>query len=334
MTTPTLTSIAVAPTTVVLSMGEKQTLTVTGTFDDGSHSTLTDGLTWDSSAPGVVMVSDKGIATAVAGGSAKITAHSGAKTAQVDLAVILRVFGDDYGAGLGYAPFGGSLNNPGLDQSDKYAGTTSLKIEVPSTGYTGGSFRTSTAVDLSSFNAITFWARASKAATLNVVGFGNDSNQRVRSCEWNAVPLTTTWTHYVMPIPAPGKLTAEQGLFHEAEGSDEGPYTIWLDAIQYEVVSGGIGAPSPVISTETATIKIDATAPVNGSAVIYPVGGADEKIVVMERPYFFAFHSSDEAIATVDASGIVTGHAAGTATITAKMGTVDAAGALTVQVTP
>src|SRR4051812_15304046 len=78
MAAPVLVSVTVSPATVVLSLGETQTLMVTGTFDDGSHSAVTDGLAWETSAPGVATVSNRGVATAVAGGSATISVRVGA----------------------------------------------------------------------------------------------------------------------------------------------------------------------------------------------------------------------------------------------------------------
>lgn len=332
VTTPGLTGVAIDPAPAI-SLGESQPLTVAGTFEGGTRAAVTTGLTWESSAPAVATVNEAGVVTAVAAGAVKITVTTGGLRAELDLAVVLRVFGDDYGAGLGYAPFGGSTNEPAVDASEKHAGTAALRVEVPATGYTGGAFTTAEIHPLTGFTAISFWARASKPATLNVVGFGNDAATVLVACEWNAVPLTTTWTRYTVPIPRADTLAGTHGLFHIAEGSDEGAYTLWLDDVQYETpAAGAIGPASPAIATETVTRAVGETAPINGAAVTYAVGGANQTIATARR--YFTFRSSDEAIATVDADGVVTARANGTATITAKLGTIDAIGVLTVQVGP
>jgi hypothetical protein len=166
-----------------------------------------------------------------------------------------------------------------------------------------------------------------------VVGLGNDAASTTFWAEWNAVPLTTTWTRHVVPIPGPALLTAEPGLFHVAEGADEGAYTLWLDDIQYEVVEASvIGPPSPAIATETVTRAVGQVFPVNGAAVTYMIDGMNRTVASSRR--YFTFQSSLPAVATVDADGVVTAVAAGTTTITARLGEVDAIGALTFVVTP
>lgn len=247
--------------------------------------------------------------------------------------LVLGVFGDDYGNDIVYAPFGGSSNGPSIDGVDPHSGSTSLRIEVPAAGYTGGAFRSAVPVDLSGFPAVTFWARASRPATLNVVGLGNDATTTTYWAEWNAIPLSTTWTRHVVPVPDPALLTAERGVFHVAEGSDEGTYTLWLDDIRYEVTPDGlIGAARPAIATEPVGRPVGQTFLVNGCSVTTPVGGVDQTIATSRR--YFTFQSSDPAVASVDADGLVTALSVGSTTITARLGDLDAIGALTFQVTP
>ena len=244
---------------------------------------------------------------------------------------VLRVFADDYRDDVSYASFGGSTGGPSI-VAEPHAGATALRIEVPAAGYTGGALRSATPVDLSEFTAVTFWARASRPATLNVAGLGNDAATDRHAAEATALPLTTTWTRHLVPIPLPARLSAEHGLFHLAEGSDEGAYTIWLDDIQYEVLAdGALGAPQPAIATETVSRPIGATFPVNGASVTYLVDGAPRTIAASRR--YFTFTSTAPAVATVDDAGVVTAHAAGTTTITARLGDIDAVGTLTFEVT-
>jgi Bacterial Ig-like domain (group 2) len=328
VTPPTLVGIALAPAPLVLGVGDKRALTVTGAYDDGSHAIVATGVTWGSSAPAVATIGDDGTVTAIAPGTATITAHDGGFDATCDVAVVLRVFGDDYGHNVAYAPFGGSANGPSLDASGPHSGTAALMIQVPAAGYTGGALVSNAPVDLSGFALVSFWARASKPASLNVVGLGNDAQSAALGAEWNGIAVSTTWQRYQVPIPVPSKLSATRGLFHFAEGPEEGVYTLWLDDIQYEAAPAGlISAPSPAIATETIHKIIGDTFMINGTSVTYQVGGTQETLATAHR--YFTFKSSMPSVATIDADGLVTAKANGTTTITATLGAVDAIGALT-----
>ncbi|MCC6619870.1 MAG: Ig-like domain-containing protein [Deltaproteobacteria bacterium] len=241
------------------------------------------------------------------------------------------VFGDDYGADVSFKPFGGATNALSIDTAEKYAGAASLKIVVPASGYTGGALAVDVAEDLSGWDAITFWARASTAAALNVVGIGNDATATTLQVEWNALPLTTSWQKFTVPIPDPALFDAETGLFHFAEGAEAAEYTIWLDDIQYVNLDAGVlGTPMPAIATETITREVGGTAVVNGASLTIPVNGTNQTLA-LARPWL-TYETSDDDVATVDASGTVTAVGVGQAVITATFGAIDANGALTVNV--
>lgn len=246
------------------------------------------------------------------------------------------IFANSFAPGLHWEFFDGSVNAAGTADVDTATGHSdaSWRIEVPDAGYVGGTVVADTGHDLHTFNALTFWAMASKDATLNVAGFGANQTASVPFLtERFAIALTTTWTKFVIPIPLPAKLTAERGLFHLAEGSDEGAYTIWLDDIRFETLpEAEIGTPAPAIATETRTIEEGATITVNGASVTYPSPGAAQTIFAGRR--FFTWASSDETAATVDQDGVVTAVAEGTADITAQLGALAAAGITTVDVIP
>ncbi len=142
--------------------------------------------------------------------------------------------------------------------------------------------------------------------------------------------LSTTWTKYYIPIPGASKLTAETGLFHFAEGAGEGTYNIWIDDIQYENVPGAtLGTPTAAFATETITKGVGETFNPNGTVSTYPV--CTEGAMQTARAYF-TWTSSNTGVASIDAMGLGTGLAQGTTNITGKLGTVTAAGTLTVNV--
>ncbi len=243
----------------------------------------------------------------------------------------LVVFSDDYAPGVTFTAFGGSTNTLSIDNSQSHTGTSSLKIPVTS-GYTGGALVSATPTNLSSYTALTFWAKNDNPAfKLDVAGIANNAATTVYALERNGVVLSSTWTKYYIPIPVSSLLTAETGLFHFAEGAGEGAYNIWIDDIQYENVSSAIlGTPTAAFATEEITKAIGQNFNANGTVTTYPI--VTEGAMQTARPYF-TWMSSNNAVATIDNQGIGTAVTQGTATITAKLGSIAAAGTLTVNVT-
>ena len=81
VTTAVLSSITITPTNTSIAQGTSQQLTATGTFSDGTTQDLTAFVTWISSAPSLVTVSNadgsQGLATGSGVGNATITATQG-----------------------------------------------------------------------------------------------------------------------------------------------------------------------------------------------------------------------------------------------------------------
>lgn len=241
----------------------------------------------------------------------------------------LVVFDDNFGNGITFAPFGGSMNDIAPDATMPQSGAAALRISVPDTSYTGGALIASSELDLSAFNAVTFWARADADNALNVVGVGDDATTNPFRVERTALALTSTWQQFTIPIPDPTVMTAENGLFHFAEGSEHGAYTIWLDDIILTNLDN-ISNPRAAIATETIPVEAGATFTPNGMNVIFDVGGTD--VQVFPRAPHFEWASSDVSVATIDANGLGTAVAQGTAEITAEYAGIAAGGTLTVNV--
>jgi len=100
-----------------------------------------------------------------------------------DYPVDPEVFIDGFSSGLNYAAFGGSKVTAFDVVSDvKYKGTRSMRIEVPDFedpqgAYAGGAYFTNVGRNLSGYDALTFWAKASQPANIDIVGIGNDLGQ-------------------------------------------------------------------------------------------------------------------------------------------------------------
>jgi uncharacterized protein YjdB len=335
--TPTLSSIAVSPGSVSLAPAGTRQLTVTGTYSDSSTANLTSASTFVSSATGVATVNSAGLVTAVAAGTATVTATHTASSKTATSAITVSaatttgglVFFDGYDAGVTFVDFGGSVNSLSIDTTEKNNGRNSLKFVVTNdtTKYSGGAFVASLPRNLSAFNALTFWAKASTAHTVPVTGIGNDGSAALFSAESLDIPLTGTWTKYIIPIPVPSKLTANTGLFHLADGINKN-YTIWLNDIQYETLpSSQVGPPTlsgTNVGWETSTsLAAGATHqipyPPNTVGFALPVLPHIGRLTNVSFRYF-DLTSSAPSVATVNADGLVTGISAGTANITATLG--------------
>ena len=245
------------------------------------------------------------------------------------------IFLDGYAPGVSYQAFAGSKTDAvSIDQSVFYQGSSSLRIDVPvptnpGGSYAGGAFVSTTIRDLTDYNAVTFWARASMPAELNVAGLGNNNTgESLYPAETANLQLTTDWQQYAIPIPLPARLDQEDGLFFFAEGAEDGNgYTFWIDELQFADLTT-ISNPRPVIADQTVSGAVGDTVTVSGTTVTYEVSGQD--VTVAAAPAYFDYTSSDESVATVDSLGQIAIVGDGSATITASLGSVAATGAVTV----
>ncbi len=247
------------------------------------------------------------------------------------------VFRDEYGSRVTYQAFAGSfLEAVQVTTDPVYAGTQALDITIPDASWSGGAFvDTGTAGrNLLAYNALTFWAKASMDATLDVAGIANDNTGTSQYiAEVTGLALTTTWQQYVIPIPLAEKLNAENGLFYFAEGAEEGVgYQIHIDEIVFDSLTT-ITNPRPVIPTITLNVTQDDEITFDGSYVTFDVDGTDIQVNAMMD--YFTFTSSNETVVSVGGDGVITAVGPGTAELTAVLGTsksVPATGVVTVNV--
>lgn len=253
---------------------------------------------------------------------------------------IPEVFIDGFSAGLNYAAFGGSkVTAFDVDKQVKYSGTASMRIEVPDYedplgAYAGGVYFTSFGRDLSGYDALTFWAKASQPANIDVVGIGNDLGLSRNQATINGLAVNTNWKKYYIPIPDPSRWTAERGMFFYSEGPENGKgYTIWFDEVKFEKV-GTIAHPRPVILNKQNQVMpafIGQKLNIGDTYILYNMPyGTDQRVDV--APGYFTFSSSDESVATVNENGQISVIGMGSATVTAKFGNFAAEGSITVNV--
>ncbi|WP_222983418.1 glycosyl hydrolase family 16 [Flagellimonas meishanensis] len=249
------------------------------------------------------------------------------------------VFIDTFSAGLDYFPFGGADPQAfSVETEEVFDGEASMRFDVPAFGnsFVGATFNTTARRDLSSFDALTFYAKASQAADINEIGFGVDGEtaNKFRVAARN-LAVSTRWEKYVIPIPDATRLVSETGLLWLAEGAsfegDEGGYVLWLDEVKFEKL-GTVAQPRPAIfggeELQEQTF-IGSTITVTGLTQTFNLGnGVNQTIDV--APSYYSFESSDNGVATVNELGQVNVIGAGTATISAIIAGVRAEGSLEV----
>ena len=251
------------------------------------------------------------------------------------------VFIDGFSAGLNYAVFGGA--SPSAFDVDHQVtwnnSPASMRFDVPNAGdpsgaYAGGVFFTSTARDLSGYNALTFMAKASESATIGLIGFGNDMGPSTYQVSISDLQLSTAWNKYIIPLPDPSRLTTERGMFIYSAGPIDGKgFTFWVDELKFEKL-GTIAHPHFTILNGQEQMETSFTGVskiIGGLSGIYNLPTGVNQTISL-APAYFQFLSSNPSIATVDASGkVLIAGGPGNAVITAKVGEISADGSLTVQ---
>jgi hypothetical protein len=206
------------------------------------------------------------------------------------------VFFDNFAEGVTFQAFADSKADAvEIDQSVTYRGSASLKVTVPGPGdasgtFAGGALVASTPWDLSEYDVLTFWARSSTNAELNVAGLGNDGSGRADyMAEATELSMSGVWRKYMVPLPDPDALAAEGGLFFfaEAHENDQG-YSIWFDDIRFESMSASLVRIG--MTARTLTLEVGSTTKVEGLTTTVNVSGLD--VTVSATPSYFTFASS------------------------------------------
>ena len=232
-------------------------------------------------------------------------------------------------------PIGSKFNAWTVDDNVSYKGNASMRFDVPNGddpngNYAGGIFRVDGAGrDLTGYDALTFWAKASQNVSINEIGFGEDFNTYSGNkyiTNMRNVSLTTNWVKYIIPIPDASKLVQERGMLRYAAGGtgpDKKGYTFWIDELKFEKL-GTIGQPVPSIANGVNTpinALIGIPIPLKDLKVTFNLSSGFNQ-VVFPAPHYFVFRSSDPAVATVNSIGEITVLGAGTTVITANLGGV------------
>lgn len=250
------------------------------------------------------------------------------------------VYIDGFSSGLEYYPYADSKHTAfSVDTETKFDGNSSMRFDVPNFGdpsgaYAGAIFRDDNGGrDLSGYDALTFYAKATKAATINSIGFGQDFFGNQHEVSISNLRISTNWEKYTIQIPDASKLLQEKGMFWYAEGPENNDgYTFWIDELKFEKL-GTIDQHRPQIlggNDQVVQSFNGGTLNVEGLGLTSNLANGQDQTINVSSSYF-EFTSSNPSVANVDANGLVTVLSSGTTVITATLGGQDAAGSLTIE---
>lgn len=253
------------------------------------------------------------------------------------------VFIDDF-VGMGsnfYFPYGGSKATAwSVDNTEGYNSNASMRIDVPNANdpegsYAGAILRVDGAGrNLTDYDALTFYVKASQGVVIGEFGFGEDFEQNKYMATITNVNVGTNWTKVIIPIPDASKLLQERGMFRYAAGSQGTNgfgYTFWIDELKFEKLGTIAHGQASIMNgnnvAETTFVGVNSN--VEGIISTFNLPNGINQVVNLSSAYL-NYESSDPAVATVDATGLVTSLSTGTAVITATINGVDATGSLTI----
>ncbi len=326
-------SVTLNQTSASLKVGESVSLTATVLPADATDKTVT----WSSSNTSVAIVDSNGKVTAIALGSATITAKCGSVSASCSVTVVatpaesitlsqttasLKV-GEIVSLTATVLPanttdktISWSSSNPAIASVDANGKVSAVAL--------GNATITAKCGSVSATCSVTVVATPAESVTLSQTSaslkVGESVSLTATVLPANATDKTVTWSSSnpaVATVDANGKVTAValgNATITAKCGSVSATCSVTVVATPAESVT---------INHTSASLKVGET--VSLTATVLPVNTTDKTVT---------WSSSNPAIATVDANGKVTAVALGNTTITAKCGSVSATCSVTVVATP
>ena len=252
------------------------------------------------------------------------------------------VFIDAFSDNLEYYPYQFSVDTAfSVETNDEnvYSGDASMRFDISDEGYSGAAFITDQGDnevprDLSGFDALTFWAKASVPVSLDQIGFGQDFNENSYQVQITELQLSTNWEKYTIAIPNASVLDEQLGMLWYSQLPEEsvgGAFTFWLDEVQFEKTDAIVSSTSFIAGGEDIEICLF-------ESQIYQVENVGFSTVLDDGSIQLAsvgagyvdYESSDSDVAVISEEGEVTVVGVGTAVITATSVGEAVAGSITI----
>jgi uncharacterized protein YjdB len=349
VTSATVTSITVTPSSKTIAPGTKQNFNATGTFNDGSTQIITSDVVWASDSTSVATIlTPAGTATAVAAGTANISATLGSVTGSAPLKVS-----------------GATLVSLAISPTTAVLAPASVLVYQAIGTYSDGSTQTiSNSVTWSSSDTSVVTITGSGTATGQKPGeatikallgsVSNTSNIVVESFALQSIAVTATGSSIPVQVDLQYTATATfadgstQNLTNSVTWTSSAPgvATISVTSGSQGLATGvsvggttitasfGGVAGHTTLTVSNATLNSITVTPPNASIHL----GTSQQFTATgnytDGPHDLtnqaAWTSSDVGTAVVNGTGLAISAAAGTTTITAGMGSTTGTAVLTV----
>lgn len=130
---PTLTTVTIQPTSPQIQQGKTLTLQAWGTYDDGSRSQVTSGVSWSSDSANVTFADPtSGIATGASLGTANVSASAQGLSGTATATVFLVVTSLTVSPNVWHIPVNGTLTQPFTVTANSNIDVTSGATFTPS----------------------------------------------------------------------------------------------------------------------------------------------------------------------------------------------------------
>ncbi len=345
--TPALTSLAITPANPNLPAGITRQFIATGTYSDGTFHDITSQVIWTSSNTSVATVNTTGLVTTVSVGTGTLTAVQGSISASTTLTVTTATL-----SSIAITPANPNLP-AGVTQQFTATGTYSDGTSLDLTTQVAWSTADPSVATVTTTGLVTTVAAGTSTLTAAQGGISGSTNLTVTAATLSSITVTPADPN--IPIGFIQQFTAT-GTYSDGTSFNISKLVTWGWSNGAVVTMDGtglataIGAGASIIAATRGSISASTTLTVNFGGLssitvtpanlsipagvtlqftatgIFPEGTANDKTSQV------AWTSSNPAVATVSASGLVTAISPGTTTITSTSGTIT--GSTTLTVTP
>jgi uncharacterized protein YjdB len=350
VTAPVLSSVAVSPAGPTIPLGTLTQFTATGTLTDGSTQDLTGTATWSSSDNTIASIAAGGQATARAIGSTTITATSGTTSGSTTLTVasaslVSLVISDGdvtianhtshQFTAIGIYNDGSRHGLTGqVTWSSSQTGIATISVSGHARAVSPGS--TTITAALNSVNAsvnldvtsATVAAIAVAPSSHTIAPLTRLSFTAIGTFSDTSTQDVTADVIWASSNPAAATISNLSGTLGIATGVAGGTTTI---SATFGGVSGAAPLTVSAATLNSITVTPSAAGLASGATLALGAKGAFSDGTTQAVDTVATWTSSDDTIATVDSTGLVTGLAPGSVTITAELAGVSGSSDVTVE---